>query len=331
MARTIFRVGGGTGFLAGRFQRGRRGDGAGSIRQIVSDGDTVSLSSDGTFPVRFLGIDTAETRIPAPDTGAFTSVDAAVFRTLLADPMGAATGPMTGLTDGLVRRLSTAAGTDAAATHLFHAKAAEDALEAMIAEDFAAPGVDSFFLAFAFEALDGFGRLLAYVHPSEPDTPSDARRRPYNERMLALGQAYPYFIFPNVDPFRSRGSPVEAAALARSPEAILAASARLRRVRDEVARARAEGQGVWSRDRPNPYEPFELRYVARRAAPTRWVLDLSRPEAVVRPPAAYVEIPNAEDRLWIPEAYVPLLEATGWRVARPATWMLGTLPADGRA
>ncbi|MEM6711044.1 MAG: hypothetical protein AAF590_02050, partial [Pseudomonadota bacterium] len=204
---------------------------------------------------------------------------------------------------------------DAAQRQKDYAEEAEDALEALIQTDFDELGVDRFFLAFAFEALDGFGRLLAYVHPEQKDTPAADRRPSFNERLLDSGAAYPYFIFPNVDPFRSRGSPIEAAAMASSPQAILQGSPRLRRARQSVAQAREQGLGVFNADRPNLFEPFELRFLARRSPPSRWLIDLSAEESVILEPTQYPQIPKAEDRLWLPPEFVPLFQMSGWTLA----------------
>ncbi len=313
MPNTIFRVRGG-GFLAGRFQRGFHGDGLGSVKQIVHDGDTLNVSSANNFPLRLLGIDTPESSFIAPGTDdRFVSTDHQPFVDLLADPLNSALGPVAGLTDVLASHIAAKASAAAAITHHHYAKAAEDQLELLIQADFDALGIDTFFLAFGYEALDGFGRLLAYVHPHEPRTPRSQRRVNYNHRMLESGHAYPYFIFPNVDPFRAKGSPVEAAALATDPATILAAAPALRDACQAVAEARARGAGVFAAARPNPFEPFELRYLARRQLTSRWLIDLSGTERTLYPPHAYAAMPHAEDRLWLPPEFVPLFEASGWR------------------
>lgn len=320
MARTIYRTGGGHGFLAGDFQRGRWGDGLGSVRQIVHDGDTVNVSSAANFPIRFLGIDTPESSYPPPGSRSFAATDAPEFAALLADPLSAAQGAFLGLTERLAAHLAARAHPQAAADHHHYAKAAEDALEALIEADFAALGTEAFFLAFAYDVLDGYGRLLAYVLPAQPDAAPEDRRDSYNLRMLGTGLAEPYFIFPNVDPFRARGSPLEAAMLAADPPTILAAAPSLRRARALVAEARAAGRGVFDPGRPNAFAAFELRFIARRRAPDRWVIDLAGTEAVLHQPADYVKIPHAEDRLWVPEEFVPLFRQAGWRIDGPL-WM----------
>jgi hypothetical protein len=47
--------------------------------------------------------------------------------------------------------------------------------------------------------------------------------------------------------------------------------------------------------------------------PERWVIDLSKNEDLIYKPDSYYKIPNAEDRLYIPEEYVALWVEAGWR------------------
>lgn len=54
--------------------------------------------------------------------------------------------------------------------------------------------------------MDRYGRLLGYLHPDQPDTPAAQRLGSYNERLLAAGWVSPYFIWPNINPFRRAGS-----------------------------------------------------------------------------------------------------------------------------
>jgi hypothetical protein len=46
-----------------------------------------------------------------------------------------------------------------------------------------------FFLAFASEVMDGYGRFLGFLHPHQENPP---RKASYNERMLQQGWATPY-------------------------------------------------------------------------------------------------------------------------------------------
>ncbi|MEM6712890.1 MAG: hypothetical protein AAF590_11495 [Pseudomonadota bacterium] len=94
MARTIFRIGSNPGVLAASFQRGFWGDELGSVKRIVVDGDTVNVSSNSNFPIRFLGIDTPESSFFKPGTDTFASTDSEEFVALLSDPFGDGLQPL---------------------------------------------------------------------------------------------------------------------------------------------------------------------------------------------------------------------------------------------
>jgi hypothetical protein len=59
--------------------------------------------------------------------------------------------------------------------------------------------------------------------------------------------------------------------------------------------------------------PFELRFLSRQEPPDRWVVDLTSDGDELVPPQRYWTISNAEDRLFVPEEYVPLFVEKGWR------------------
>jgi hypothetical protein len=61
--------------------------------------------------------------------------------------------------------------------------------------------------------------------------------------------------------------------------------------------------------------PFELRYIARRQPPDRWVADLSGDTTALLPAQSYPQVPRAEDRLFVPAEYVPLWQQHGWHTA----------------
>jgi hypothetical protein len=67
--------------------------------------------------------------------------------------------------------------------------------------------------------------------------------------------------------------------------------------------------------------PFELRALAQRRVPNRWVINLNEKPAAGKVnrlyhSQVYARIP-LEDRLFVPERYVPLFVAKGWEAAVP--------------
>lgn len=315
MAKTVFRTNRGQGFLAGTFRMGFHGGGYGSVAQNVHDGDTVNVSSKANFAIRFLAIDTPEISYQEPGGDRFLPSNNQVFRDLLAAPFSTP-GSTNGFSSALVSHIQARASVTGAENHNALAKAAEDKLEELIQADMDEAGADKesfqFFLAFAFEALDHFGRLLCYVHPDQANVPADQRKASYNQRILEAGLASPYFIFPNVDPFRARGSLIDAAFDATSPQSILAKAPKLRDARAAVKAARAAGLGLYDPADPLQFDAFEFRYLARGNPPSRWIINLAGDDRVLFHPQTYPDIPFAEDRLWVPEAFVPLFENTGW-------------------
>jgi hypothetical protein len=57
---------------------------------------------------------------------------------------------------------------------------------------------------------DRYGRLLGFLDRDQPDTQAAQRLGSYNERRLGAGWVSPYFIWPNINPFREAGSVVGA-------------------------------------------------------------------------------------------------------------------------
>ncbi len=316
LSKTITRTNRGKGFLAGTFQMGLYGRGFGSVAQNVHDGDTVNVSSNANFAIRFLAIDTPEISYQEPGSDRFLPSNHEVFVELLEAPF-CKPGSTTGFSSALVSHIQSRSSATAAENHNRHAKAAEDKLEELIQGDIHDVGADKdsfqFFLAFAYEALDHFGRLLAYVYPNQANVPAAERKESYNQRILEVGLSSPYFIFPNVDPFRAQGSLINAALDAVSPHNILSKAPKLRKARDAVKAARRESIGLFAPGDPLQFDAFELRYLARGTPPTRWIINLGGDEQVLFHPQTYHNIPNAEDRLWVPEAFVSLFEASGWK------------------
>ena len=291
-----------------------------SLQQSIPDGDTAAVHVEGQMSVRFLGIDTPEKRIDVP--GANTNDDrllsSPVWERYLSDPFRPELGPFE-LDADLKAHLLNRIGSGAAANHHRHAVAAGNSLIQLVESDITELGQDRstfrYFLAFEFEVFDSVGRFLAFVNRNQKDPNIPTPRPPsYNERQLEKGVALPFFIWPNVDPFREVTlldavlEPGSAAEVAERPGA-------LRRARRFVQEARTGKHGVFDPADPLRLEAFEIRYLARRQATDRAVIDLSRSDDVLLDPQHYFRIPNPEDRLFIPLHFVPLFVARGWRLA----------------
>ena len=83
--------------------------------------------------------------------------------------------------------------------------------------------------------------------------------------------------------------------------------------RASVAHARAAGLGIYAAADPLRLYPFELRFLARRKPPERWVIDLGAGDDKILAPQRYYAIVNPEDRLFVPSEYVPLFVEKGWQ------------------
>jgi hypothetical protein len=305
-----------SGLKVGFGRLGRHGGGPGSVARMIHDGDTLALEAAGNLGVRLLGVDAPEVSFPLPGESAFRSLGGAEWADFLDDPFrDAPLEFLNALGHPLRKHLTNGRfGAGAAANHARHAQAAQRALEGLVAQDMLElgqePAAFHFFLAFAHDVMDGFGRLLCFANREQPAAP---RPRSYNERLLEAGAASPYFIWPNVNPFRRQPSLEEAVPSAGDLSAVLADPS-LRSARDDVHAARLAHTGIFELDDPLRLEPFELRFLARHDPPSRWVVDLADPGTdVLRRPTRYHEIPHAEDRLFVPAELVPLWAERGWR------------------
>jgi hypothetical protein len=209
-------------------------------------------------------------------------------------------------------------GPDAAVNHYQHAQAAEDALEDEVFQDLAALGQSEddfqFFLAFAHEVMDRYGRFLCFINRNQPDADHpEPRPRSYNERLLEAGRVSPYFIWPNINPFRAQGSLTAAVLQPGTGHTVAEGDAALKAARQWVRDARQQQRGLFDAQNPLQLQPFEVRFLARRRPPNRWVIDLSKNEDLLFQPQDYCTVPHIEDRLFIPEEYVPLFVEAGWQ------------------
>jgi endonuclease YncB( thermonuclease family) len=286
-----------------------------SLAQSIPDGDTVGLHVAGSGAVRFLGIDTPEKAFELPGASNGKPLNSAEWEAYLTDPFQAQYGPFD-LEPALAAHLRARVGPGAAADHRTHADHAKEALIDLVQSDMTALGQDAttfqYFIAFAFEVFDAYGRFLAFINRNQPSTPP-ARPLSYNERMLEKGAALPYFIWPNIDPFRVQPL-LDAVIAPKTAKDVVEATPALRRSRDFVRQARTAGIGVFNPAGPLRFEAFEIRYLGRRETPNRAVIDLSKDDDTILRPQNYFQIPNPEDRLFIPPQFVPLFAARGWRL-----------------
>ena len=305
------------GFSVGFARLGRRGDGRGSPGQQIYDGDTANVEADGNLGVRLLGVDAPEWALTLPEVATeavdrrpgepFVALTDERWESFLSDPFA---GDELRLRRELREHLEQRVGPGCAANHARFAEAAKLAFRGEVERDIEELGATReefrFFMAFASEVIDGYGRLLCYLNRDQPRPP---RPPSYNERLLVAGEVLPYFIWPNVDPFRLQPSLVEAV-----PRP--GAAPPLPDERAAVAKARSQGLGVWGGDEPLRLFPFELRFLARLSPPERWVIDVAARDDRLLAPQLYARIERPEDRLFVGAEFVPLFESRGWRPIR---------------
>lgn len=304
---------------------------SGPLDRRVYDGDGLRGAFDASQSMRFLGCDTAEVayKVPISPTASKGSqkLDGPLWATYLTDPFQTGAWPEfpgQGLHPLVQASLAKRCGPDAAANHARHAAAGRQALIDMINADMTAIGHDptvplTLFIALSHEVFDSYGRLLVFANTEVKE--KALRPRLYNERQIALGMATPFFIWPNVDPFRGKAS-VTDAALPPKPLRQLAAKGSLGRARADARAARQAGLGIYDAADPLSIPAFELRMLGDRKLPSRWVIDLAAEEddPTIFPPEGYPLVEAAEDRLFIPEEYVPLFVQKGWQAARLVQW-----------
>lgn len=317
MARAI-RVNDRTNLTSGIARLGQRMGRRGTVAEQTHDGDTVIVSAVGDIGVRLLGIDTAEVSFRFPGTTNFLEIQDPRWQPFLADPFGEKWPKFsTPLPDGLVQWLQGRLQQDASSNHHRHARAAEVALEREIAKDVKVmeKTIETFqmFMVFGYEIMDGYGRFLCFINREQPDRSKPVPRPlSYNERLLKLGQACPYFIWPNVNPWRKQDSILEAVPDPKGMKRQALLDQSLGRIRRDVAAARAAHRGIFNATDPLQLEPFELRFLSRRSLPTRWVIDMNSDEGVLLRPENYYRVPLSEDRLFVSAEHVPLFVEKGW-------------------
>lgn len=305
-----------TGFAVPGLRDGR----AATVTQQVHDGDTISVQADGNLGVRFLGIDTPEVSFGfPPEASEFVAMDDPRWNEFLSDPLSSKWGEFSSPIPERLRHWIAARSIEqGGSNHHRHAQRATDALRQMITDDMAAMNrtVESFgyYLRFGFEVMDGYGRLLCSVNRNQPKADDPGPRPPtYNMRLLRAGLAFPYFIFPNINPFDRPESVMQAVIPPGSAAVLAREDSELRMARAAVQDARNAHRGLFDAMDPCALQPFELRMLSRRSPPSRWLIDLSSDSSELIHPLNYPLVPNPEDRLWIPPEYVPLFAEAGWR------------------
>lgn len=303
-----------SGLTVGDFGFAEYASGIATPAQATTDGDTVSVRALGNFSVRFLSIDTPECRLPLPDNPeTFLSTSNPEWVDFLTNPFAAKYGPLA-LDAGLKAYLLPRLRPGTAANHHRHAKNAEATLETEIKNDMTQMNWSKekfeYFLAFAHEVTDRYGRLLAYINRKDA---SASRPADYNTRQLEKGVACAYFIWPNVGKFTGAASIIDLVLKPATANQWATKDKYLRQSREAVATARQNKFGIFDKTDPLMIEPFELRYLAGRRAPDRWVIDLSKNDDVLIAPQNYYQIPHMEDRLFVPAEYVSLFVAKGWK------------------
>ena len=296
-----------------------------SVKRAIHDGDTVSVVADGSFSIRFLGVDTPEVSFGYPnldndpDGGKWLPISNQKFQKYLAKPFDSQFSDSQRYKDNLgselVNYLEDKLNANTAKNHHDLAMKAQRELERIIEADVQERENQNmkfrFFMAFAFEILDRYGRFLCYL--DRDNKPQERQgRTSYNERMLETGFAVPYFIWPNLNPFMKSGSIVEAVPDINNFQETINKSKRLRGARNFVKKARDLEIGIFDKNNPLLLFPFELRYLARRGLPDRYVLDMSAARPKLISPMRYHEIKNIEDRLFVPEEYAPLFKEHGY-------------------
>lgn len=174
------------GLTVGIAQLGLRKDGRGSVGQEVHDGDTVTVDPFGNLGFRFLGVDAPEVSfmLPAqsqengdgePLEATFVDLGDPRWEAFLSEPFSDSFGPIV-LERGLRDHLESRVGSGTAANHDELATAATTALRAEVSSDMEDLGQDQesfkFFLAFASEIMDFYGRFLGFSTATN-QTPRD--------------------------------------------------------------------------------------------------------------------------------------------------------------
>lgn len=315
------------------------------VKAAIHDGDTINIITvaDSYFPTRFCGVDTPEVSYKLPKKGEpnpekWTWEAVQEFKEYLSNPFDEgyarskefrkAIGEE--LIDNHLQRILN--NEETAYNHQKYADRARNELVSLVVADRVAKTAKgeefTFFMSFSHEPLDRFGRFLSWLEPYEYES-SERKELTYNEVMLRNGYAVPYFIWPNVSPFAKSKSIVDSLPCREDFAQYVTNDHKLSRARDFVKDARKDKIGLYEKDDPLILMPFELRFLADRntgkatdtfkcegnnsaksARPlSRYVIDISKAEdPLLMRPSEYYKIRNPEDRLLVPEHFVPLFK-----------------------
>ncbi|MBI3805482.1 MAG: hypothetical protein HY282_17170 [Nitrospirae bacterium] len=307
-----------SGLIVGHVGLGTYRGVPGNVGQEVHDGDTIRARAIGDFGVRFLGVDAPEISFTLPGEKTFTGLADPKWEAFLSDPFNPGLPRFKPALDpGLRAYLESHVGPGTALNHYRLASAAEVALEQEVTADVAALGKTEetfqFLLFFSHEVMDRYGRMLAFINRFEPAKTETPRPLTYNERLLKTALITPYFIWPNINPFRRQGSITQAVIPPGKANQIATKEKSLADARRWIEDARQNQIGIFDPNDPLRLLPFELRFLSQRRPPERWAIDLSKNDDLLIRPQNYYTIPNMEDRLFIPEEYVPLFVEAGWK------------------
>lgn len=303
------------------------------ISNYIHDGDTINVLSNRTFGIRFLGVDTAEVSIDYPSVIKPTNLpdwyewpDVSSFKEYLTDPFQYAGSESfeKSLGPRLLEYLKDKLNPETAQNHQIYGDIALKKLQNIVKEDISKyysnnPKYDfSFFMVFAFEVMDRYGRFLCFADRTKTTEERQIDKLTYNEKLLKEGFSIPYFIWPNVNPFREDAVQINTLRDAIYPADEfydkINADERLSEVRNSVKNAQLNHTGIFAKDNPLLIQPFELRYLFRRQAPDRYVLDMSSKEhPVLLKPTEYFTVAY-EDRLFVDEIYLHLFKQKGYLV-----------------
>ena len=324
-ANSIFSVSP-SGFKYGSTNFAVRRNERASTAQITHDGDTVSVSTSANLGIRFLGIDSPEISFDFPGKRGFLGLDNPAWTEFFTGPDLALKLKKYGPTLSAYLKSVLGDGSGIAENHYHFAAKARENLRTEIEDDMRDAGKTNndfaFFQAYAYEFLDGYGRLLCYLRPHRDnftEEPPATAAIDYNIRQLAGGFATPYFIFPNVDPFLRISNPLDKKII--SPEGFwkfMAKAAKQNASRAAVAGARTRQVGIYDPAGPLRLLPMELRSIARGSKPNRYVIDLGQPGTnKLLDPELYFTIQNVEDRFYLPSMFADYFGLAGWEIIKP--------------